>query len=71
VAGRVRRGGRKAGLLPHALRLQAALSSTMIFSLPSAGEEERGSVIRWFTVFLFVCANSFAIFQLLLIRRNL
>ena len=27
VAGRVRRGGRKAGLLPHALRLQAALTT--------------------------------------------
>jgi hypothetical protein len=44
VAGRVRRGGRKAGLLPHALRLQAALSSTMIFSLPSAEGMERRSV---------------------------
>jgi hypothetical protein len=33
VAGRVRRRRGKANLLPHALRLQAALSSTMIFSM--------------------------------------
>jgi hypothetical protein len=44
VAGRVRGNGRKASLLPHALRLQAALSS-MIFGLAGpAPRRWRGTV---------------------------
>jgi hypothetical protein len=41
VVRRVRRGGGKACLLPHALRLQAALNSPSAMALRREGKEAR------------------------------
>jgi hypothetical protein len=65
VAGRVHRGGGKTGLLPHALRLQAALNPPATMH-GAEGRVQETCVILCLTfilTFLFSCANSFCRFS--------